>query len=64
VPVLGTAEVFAFGEGIAMQARLRFKQLPAHLLPRNEAAGEVKVNPRRVSIQSLSPPSSTDGGVR
>jgi hypothetical protein len=47
VPVLGTAEVFAFGEGIAMPARLRFKQLPAHLLPRNEAVGEAKVNPRR-----------------
>jgi DNA helicase HerA-like ATPase len=47
VPVLGTAEVFAFGEGIAMPARLRFKQLPAHLLPRNEAVGEAKVNPRK-----------------
>jgi hypothetical protein len=47
VPVLGTAEVFAFGEGIAMPARLRFKQLPAHLLPRNEAVGEAKVNTRK-----------------
>jgi DNA helicase HerA-like ATPase len=47
VPVLGTAEVFAFGEGIAMPARLRFKQLPAHLLPRNEAVGEAKINTRK-----------------
>ena len=46
VPALGTAEVFAFGEGIAMPARLRFKQLPPHLLPRNEAVGEAKVDPR------------------
>jgi DNA helicase HerA-like ATPase len=47
VPALGTAEVFAFGEGIAMPARLSFKQLPAHLLPCNEPVGEAKVDPRR-----------------
>jgi hypothetical protein len=46
VPALGTAEAFTFGEGIAMPARLRFKQLPQHLLPRNEAVGQAKVDPR------------------
>jgi len=44
VPALGTAEVFAFGEGIAMPARLRFNQLPAHLLPNSEAAGRTRMN--------------------
>jgi uncharacterized protein len=46
VPSLGTAEVFAFGEGIAMPARLRFTQLPAHLLPRSEAVGKAKIDAR------------------
>jgi hypothetical protein len=46
VPTLGTAEVFAFGEGIAMPARLRFTQMPPHLLPRSEAVGSAKIDPR------------------
>jgi DNA helicase HerA-like ATPase len=46
VPTLGTAEVFAFGEGIAMPARLRFTQMPPHLLPRSEAVGNAKIDPR------------------
>jgi hypothetical protein len=37
LPSLGTGEVFAFGEGVAMPTRLKFKQLPAHLLPKSEA---------------------------
>jgi DNA helicase HerA-like ATPase len=37
LPSLGTGEVFAFGEGVALPTRLRFKQLPAKLLPKNEA---------------------------
>jgi DNA helicase HerA-like ATPase len=37
VPSLGTREVLAFGEGIALPTRLRFKQLAAHQLPRSEA---------------------------
>jgi hypothetical protein len=39
VPSLSTCEVLAFGEGVALPARLIFKQLPAHLLPRSEALG-------------------------
>ena len=39
VPSLSTCEVLAFGEGVALPARLIFKQLPRHLLPRNEALG-------------------------
>jgi DNA helicase HerA-like ATPase len=37
VPSLGTREVLAFGEGVALPTRLRFKELPPHQLPRSEA---------------------------
>lgn len=37
VPSLGTREVFAFGEGVALPTRLRFKALPADLLPKSES---------------------------
>lgn len=36
VPSLGTREVLAFGEGIALPTRLRFKELSSHQLPRSE----------------------------
>ena len=36
VPSLGTREVLAFGEGVALPTRLRFKDVPAHQLPRSE----------------------------
>jgi uncharacterized protein len=38
VPSLGTREVLAFGEGVALPTRLRFKEVPAHQLPRGEAS--------------------------
>ena len=41
VPSLGTREVFAFGEAVAIPTRLRFKQLPPCALPRSEALGDV-----------------------
>src|ERR1700726_3198852 len=37
VPSLGTREVLAFGEGVALPIRLRFRKLPDHLVPRSEA---------------------------
>ena len=37
VPSLGTREVLAFGEGVALPTRLKFAQVPDHLLPRSEA---------------------------
>ena len=39
LPSLGTREVFAFGEGVALPTRLKFKQLPSQLLPRSEVVG-------------------------
>ena len=37
LPSLGTGEVFAFGEGVALPARVKLKQLPSELLPKSEA---------------------------
>src|SRR3954470_22846011 len=37
VPSLGSREVLAFGEGVALPTRLRFKEVPVHQLPRSEA---------------------------
>ncbi|MEX0852907.1 MAG: DUF87 domain-containing protein [Bauldia sp.] len=37
LPSLGTREVFAFGEGVSVPTRLRFKQLPPEALPKSEA---------------------------
>jgi len=37
VPSLGTREVFAFGEGVALPTRLRFKELEKRLIPHSEA---------------------------
>lgn len=39
VPALGTREVFAFGEGVALPTRIRFSELPKEFLPRSENAG-------------------------
>lgn len=38
VPSLGTREVLAFGEGVALPTRLRFKEVPPQQLPRSDAA--------------------------
>ena len=43
VPSLGTREVFAFGPGVAIPTRLKFKELPPHLRPRSEAAGNTRM---------------------
>ena len=37
VPSLGTREVFAFGEGVALPTRLRFSELAAEYIPRSES---------------------------
>jgi DNA helicase HerA-like ATPase len=36
LPSLGTGEAFAFGEGVALPTRMKFRQLPAQLLPKSE----------------------------
>jgi DNA helicase HerA-like ATPase len=44
VPSLGTREVFAFGEGVALPTRLRFNELPSEFIPRSEALGHSRVD--------------------
>ena len=50
VPSLGTREVLAFGEGVALPTRLRFKEVPSHQLPRSEAT---------IATVPRSPPATT-----
>ena len=47
VPSLGTREVFAFGEGVALPTRLKFKEVPEHLLPKSEAVSIGRIDPTR-----------------
>jgi DNA helicase HerA-like ATPase len=42
IPSLGTREVFAFGPGVALPTRMRFKQLPPELRPSSEASGNTR----------------------
>jgi hypothetical protein len=39
IPSLGTGEVFAFGAGVALPTRMKFKELPPALRPNSEAGG-------------------------
>jgi DNA helicase HerA-like ATPase len=47
LPSLGTREVFAFGEGVALPTRLKFAEMPAHLLPKSEALGRGRMDGAR-----------------
>ncbi len=42
IPSLGTREVFAFGSGVALPTRMRFKELPADMRPNSEAIGNTR----------------------
>src|SRR5690606_24286912 len=53
VPSLGTREVIAFGEGVALPTRLKFKHLPEDLLPRSEAVGSARVDPSRADLDFI-----------
>src|SRR4051812_5717015 len=41
---LGTREVLAFGEGVALPARIKFSELAAHHIPRSEAVSKGGLN--------------------
>ena len=45
LPSLGAREVFAFGEGVPVPTRLRFKELPPELVPRSDAVGHAPMDP-------------------
>jgi DNA helicase HerA-like ATPase len=57
VPSLGTREVVGFGEGVPLPARLTFKALPAHLLPRSEAVArstaDVEINSDKEFVRAV-----------
>ena len=57
IPSLGTAEVFAFGAGVALPTRMKFREVPPHLRPSSEAGGNTRVaagmNPDRELIASV-----------
>jgi uncharacterized protein len=48
VPSLGTREVFAFGEGVALPTRLRFSELSTAFIPRSESVSSGKIDPASV----------------
>lgn len=43
IPSLGTGEVFAFGAGVPLPTRMKFKELPPALRPTSEAGGNTRV---------------------
>jgi hypothetical protein len=47
VPSLGTREVIAFGEGVALPTRLKFKELPQEILRKWDASGTGEMDPAR-----------------
>jgi len=52
LPALGAREVFAFGDGVPLPTRLRFKELPEHLIPRREAVGHSRMDSVEASVQA------------
>jgi DNA helicase HerA-like ATPase len=47
VPSLGTREVFAFGEGVALPTRLRFKELARQHIPHSQAVDRANMDSTR-----------------
>jgi len=47
VPSLGTREVFAFGEGVALPTRLRFKELESRHIPHSQAVTRASMDSAR-----------------
>jgi DNA helicase HerA-like ATPase len=44
LPSLGTGECLAFGEGVALPMRMRFRRLEPHQLPKSEVARDARVD--------------------
>ena len=53
VPSLGTREVLAFGEGVALPTRLKFKQLPENLIPQSQAVINASTDPSSAHDRGL-----------
>ncbi len=57
VPSLGTGEVFAFGAGVPLPTRMKFREVPATQRPTSEAGGNTRIaagaSPDRNMIDSV-----------
>jgi DNA helicase HerA-like ATPase len=57
VPSLGTGEVFAFGAGVPLPTRMKFRDVPMNLRPTSEAGGNTRIatgaSPDRDMIDSV-----------
>ena len=57
VPSLGTGEVFAFGAGVPLPTRMKFRELPPAQRPTSEAGGNTQIargaSPDRDMINSV-----------
>ena len=57
VPSLGTGEVFAFGAGVPLPTRMKFREVPLALRPTSEAGGNTRIaagtSPDRNMIDSV-----------
>jgi len=53
IPTLGTREVFAFGAGVALPTRMRFKELALERRPNSEAAGSTRDAPGLAADRDL-----------
>src|SRR5438876_6498375 len=53
VPSLGTREVLAFGEGVALPTRLRFKEVPENLIPQSQAVINASTDPSSAMTQDF-----------
>ena len=57
VPSLGTGEVFAFGAGVPLPTRMKFREVPLELLPTSEAGGNTRIaagmSPDKTMIDSV-----------
>jgi hypothetical protein len=57
IPSLGTGEVFAFGAGVPLPTRMKFREVPAALRPTSEAGGNTRLaagaSPDRSMIDSV-----------
>ena len=63
LPSLGTGEVFAFGEGVALPTRVKLKQLPPHLLPKSDAVSNAREESSPASTRNSSRRCSSAGAV-
>jgi hypothetical protein len=54
VPSLGTGEVFAFGTGVPLPTRMRFREVPVALRPTSEAGGNTRVAARSTKMAASS----------